>query len=353
MNYKEALEHCIFKYLSGSHCYGTNVPESDEDYRGVFIAPLIKAFELFNTSYIGRGSIGQQLKNTLTNLEGNDFETAKFQLKCIIDENEQGDLNLSVGTVSNPGNDDELQELRKFFKLAADCNPNIIEFLFVEKGIIIEHPIWIKIRNHKDLFLSKKARFTFSGYAISQLKRIQTHRGYLLNPKEKPLRKDFGLPETTIIPSDLLRAILSLRSEWVQPDVREIVLCEQKFHLALREFRSYEKWKTERNEKRRLIESKCGFDGKHASHLLRLVRMAKEILSTGKVNVHRHNIDADELKSFRNGERSYDELMKITENIDKDLDELYQKSVLRKSADHKKIAELYKEICEEYYGIKL
>ena len=69
MNYQEAFNNCIFKYLSGSHCYGTNVPESDKDHRGVFIAPLVKAFDLFNTSYIGRGSIGQQLKNTLSNKE--------------------------------------------------------------------------------------------------------------------------------------------------------------------------------------------------------------------------------------------------------------------------------------------
>lgn len=353
MNYKEALENCIFKYLSGSHCYGTNVPESDKDYRGVFIAPLSKAFDLFQTSFIGRGSIGQQLKNILINLEGNDFETAKFQLKCVIDENEQGDLNMSVGTVTNTQVDDELHELRKFLKLAAACNPNILEFFYVERGIEIEKPIWTKIREHRHLFISKKARHTFSGYAMAQLKRIQTHRGYLLNPKEKPRRKDFGLPETTVIPADLLRAILSLRTEWVQPDVRGTVLNEQKFHLALREYRSYEKWKIERNPSRRKLEEVCGYDSKHCMHLYRLIRMAKEILSTGKVNVHRHDIDADELKSIRRGELPYEELIKMTENIDNELDKLYQTSTLQNSADHKKIAELYKEICEEYYGIKL
>lgn len=353
MNFNEAMSNCIFRYLSGSHCYGTNVPESDEDYRGVFIAPLCKAFELFQTSFIGRGSIAQQLKNTLVNIESHDFDSAKFQLKSIIEESELGDLNLSVGTVKNPASDDELQELRKFLKLAADCNPSIIEFLYVEKGIILEHPIWTKIRQHRELFLSKKSRFTFSGYAIAQLKRIQTHRGYILNPKEKPSRKDFDLPEKTIIPSDLLRAILSLRAEWVQPEVRDIVVREKKYHETLKEYKAYEKWKTERNEKRRQLEAVCGYDSKHAMHLVRLVRMAKEILATGKVNVHRHNIDADELRAIRNGQMSYDDLMKITENIDTDLDALYKTTTLQNSADHKKIAKLYKEICEEHYGIKL
>jgi predicted nucleotidyltransferase len=111
---------------------------------------------------------------------------------------DRGDLSISVETVHKPGSDEELQELRKFLKLAADCNPNIIEFLYVDKNIIISTPIWEKIRNSRDLFLSKKARYTFSGYAISQLLRIKRHRGYLLDGvKHKPSRCDFGLPEKT------------------------------------------------------------------------------------------------------------------------------------------------------------
>jgi hypothetical protein len=112
---------------------------------------------------------------------------------------DQDDLNLSVGTVSRPGNDEELQELRKFCKLAAGCNPNIIEYLYVTQGVLLEARPWVQLRNNRHLFLSKRARFTFSGYAVAQLKRIQTHRGYLLNPPDhKPTRAEFGLPEVKI-----------------------------------------------------------------------------------------------------------------------------------------------------------
>ena len=56
MHYEQAMEHCIFRFMSGSHAYGTNRPDSDEDYRGVFIAPLSYAFDLFQTSFMGSGS---------------------------------------------------------------------------------------------------------------------------------------------------------------------------------------------------------------------------------------------------------------------------------------------------------
>lgn len=309
------------------------------------------AFDLFQTSFIGRGNIGQQLKNTMTNLEANDFDAAKFQLKSIIEENELGDLNMSVGTVKNPDSDDELHELRKFLKLAADCNPNIIEFLYVEKGIIIETPIWKKIRENRELFLNETAKVSFLHYAIAQLKKIQTHRGYLLNPKDRPLRKDFNLPEQTVIPAVSLKAILSLKTEWIQSDLRETVINERKYHLALKDYKAYEKWKTERNEKRRKLEAICGYDAKHAMHLVRLVRMAKEILNTGKVNVHRHNIDADELRAIRNCEMSYEKLMETTNEIF-ELNKLCKKTNLPKNANYDKISDLYKEICEEHYGIK-
>ena len=43
--------------------------------------------------------------------------------------------------------------------------------------------------------LTKKVQQTFHGYAMAQLKKIKTHRSWLLNPPtKKPSREDFGLP---------------------------------------------------------------------------------------------------------------------------------------------------------------
>jgi len=46
-----------------------------------------------------------------------------------------------------------------------------------------------------------------------------------------------------------------------------------------------------------VLEAKFGFDTKHAMHLIRLLRMAREILETGVVHVKRP--DAEELSAIR------------------------------------------------------
>lgn len=378
MNYDLAFKNCIFRYISGSHAYGTNRPDSDEDYRGVFIAPVTKAFDLFQSSFVGSGSLSGHLKSAVSDLEmavsdrrPSLLERIKYLFLSpevnILDKefvksaverirlamiNDHGDLNLSVGTVHKPGVDEELQELRKFLKLAADSNPNIIEFLYVDRLISLETPIWKKIKAQRDLILSKKARYTFAGYAHAQLERIKTHRGYLMNPPEKePLREDYGLPKSTKLAKEHQNAILSLPEEWISDKAREYVKQEKSYEQKLNHWRSYKKWEKERNPARKELEAKYGFDVKHAMHLIRLSRMGVEILRDGVVNVYRP--DKEELRGVLRGEWTYEQLIEHAEKIDKGLDDLYAKSTLRHAPDHKAISDLYREICEEYYGIKI
>ncbi len=100
--------------------------------------------------------------------------------------------------------DHVLYEVRKFFRLAAAANPTIIELLWTEPS---DHrvvaPAGERLLAHRSEFLSKRVQETFVGYALSQLKRIKGHRSWLLSPpKQEPTRKDYGLPETTLIPKD-------------------------------------------------------------------------------------------------------------------------------------------------------
>jgi predicted nucleotidyltransferase len=351
MNYEEAEKHCIFKFLSGSHAYGTNRPDSDQDFRGVFIAPLLNAFELFQSSWVGSGTLGEHIKSAVDSIDDDNYVSARDHLMRAL-EPDWGDLNMSVGTVKKPGVDEELQELRKFLKLASESNPNIIEFLYVERNIAFESPVWKKIRANRHLFLSKRARHTFSGYAHAQLKRIETHRGYLMNPpKGKPERVDFGLPAESAIPMEQQNAILTLPDEMLASPVKEEVRKEKKFRSAASEWRSYKDWETKRNAYRKELESKWGFDVKHAMHLIRLSRMAVEILRDGVVNVFRP--DADELKGILRGEWKYEDVVAHAKQIESSLEPLYKASSLRDKPDHKAISDLYIEICEEAYGIKV
>jgi hypothetical protein len=359
MNYEEAMKNCIFRFISGSHAYGTERPDSDQDFRGVFIATLSNAFDLFQSSFVGSGPISGHLKSAIADLEIiQDGYCDTGVLKGIIERirlamiNDHGDLNLSVGTVHKPGVDEELQELRKFLKLAAESNPNIIEFLYVERLITHETPVWKKIRENRGMFLSKKARHTFAGYAHAQLERIKTHRGYLMNPPEKqPERKDYGLDPMTKVAREHQNAILSLPEQWLGEDSREYVRNERKFQDALSAWHSYHKWAKERNPYRKELEKKYGYDVKHGMHLLRLSRMGTEILEKSEVNVYRP--DREELRGVLRGEWTYEKLVEHAEKIDANMEELYTKSTLRNSPDRKGISDLYREICEEHYGIKI
>lgn len=351
MNYEQAMEHCLFRFVSGSKAYGTDRAESDEDHRGVFVSPLVNAFELFQTSFVASGPLNERLSSAMAAIDRGEAHVAREHVRhALIVDN--GDLITSNGTVHRPGTDEELQELRKFLKLAAENNPNIIEFLYVDRLISHETDAWRRIRAKREMFLSKKARYTFAGYAIAQLNRIKTHRGYLMDPpKGKPNRKDFGLPDETVIAKDFHHAAMTLPVHFIQPQFQEVVRQERAYNDVLDHWKSYESWKKQRNEKRADLESKYGYDTKHAMHLVRLIRMGKEILTEGVVKVYRP--DRDELKAIRDGAWSYDKVVDYAENVDAELNELYEKSTLRHAPDHKGISELYKEVCEEAYGIKL
>jgi len=308
MTYDEAVKGLIFRYLSGSHLYGFATEESDFDYRGCFVAP--------DTDFL----LG--LRN--------------------------------VEEVNKKGEDEVIYEIKKFFRLLRDNNPNIVEALFVpEEFITYKHPtIWDKIVENRHLFISKKCRFTFLGYSFSQIKRIETHRKYILNPPDhKPTREEYGLPGHSVIPKDQRRAILTISPEFIREDIREVAKNEIRYHKAKQEWDSYWEWKKKRNPARRKLEEESGFDRKHSCHLVRLIRMGEELLMTGTMDVVRK--DASEIAEIRDGKWTYEQVKVYADSAEKRFDELYQKSPLQKTADLRGIECLLKEILEEFYGISL
>lgn len=88
---------------------------------------------------------------------------------------------------------------------------------------------------------------------------------------------------------------------------------ERRYRRALREWQQYQEWTRNRNPIRAELERRHGYDTKHAMHLIRLLRMAVEILSTGEVLVRRP--DADELLSVRQGALSFDALLEQAEAL--------------------------------------
>jgi hypothetical protein len=140
----------------------------------------------------------------------------------------------------------------------------------------------------------------------------------------------------------------SLGPSFIKDEYLEEAGKELEYYTASKEWEQYEAWKKNRNKARAELEIRHGYDCKHAMHLVRLYRMGAEILSTGKVNVDRTGIDAEELKVIRNGAWTFEKVEEYSRQMDENLDELYKESRLQKSPQLDKIKELCVEVCKEY-----
>jgi len=304
---KEQVEkNIIFDTVVGSQAYGTSVSDSDTDTAGV--------------CFPNKESI---------------FGIDRFEQFMGYDS------------------DRVIYEIGKAMHLWTSCNPNMIDLLFVSKDKWLKTTrYWDIIHSHRNLFVTKQARFTYVGYAISQLRRIETHKKWLMNPiKEKPKRSDFGLSENhKEIPKDQYNAILSINSKFLATDIDKTVKKEIEYQRKLKEYNSYVSWKENRNPKRAIMENKVGYDVKHAMHLIRLIRMGKEILLTGEVNVNRTGIDSDYLLDIRNGLVPWSTIRKEVGTMEQDFDTIYNVSKLPKSPDRNKINRLLISLYEDFYG---
>ncbi len=364
----DLAQHTILLTIFGSRAYGMHKPSSDVDIRGVAIPPA-KYFHGF------RGKFEQADKPaTLSPLR--QYLTVEEQEVC----NREGKV------------DGAVYDIRKFFSLAAACNPNILDALFCrDDEVRILKPAGKILRDNRHKFLSRVAVHTFSGYAAGQLKRIRTHRGWLLNPIEtQPNRKDFGLKPVPEIPTNQLSTALAMIRKrvdmweldlsvldeatrlYVEDQVHQCLAeldvtsddkwqaagrilgfdenflqlldRERHFRQAQDDYESYQIWKRDRNPERAALEAKFGFDGKHASHVARLLLMARELLVTGHYNVWRQ--DADWLLSIRNGSWTYEELVSWAETQDRELKVLAQSSPLPKAPDWNYLDGLCQELVE-------
>lgn len=279
----------IYETIVGSHAYGMSTPTSDIDKKGIAIPHLDHILGL------------------------HPFEQHEITA------------------------DYTIFSLQKFIRLASDCNPNIIEMLYTdESDITFMHPVGVLLRDNRELFLSSKIKFTFSGYAFSQLQRIKNHQRWINNPQVIPDKEDF-----------MVRKILT-HINGTQETYTKFL--EADYDAAYKKYVQYETWKKERNTVRAALENKIGYDSKHGAHLIRLLRMGKEILTTGNVLVKRP--DAEYLLNIRNGNVPYDTLVSEAEDLMKELDVLYETTILPKKVDINKINALLIRIQKEFYNIK-
>lgn len=336
---------------AGSKSYGTSISGSDDDFKFCFCEPAEYTLGILNNC-----------ENIILN---KPYDCAGFSLK-------------------------------KFLQLAINNNPNCLELLFIEpEDYIYVSPLGQKLIDNRNAFLSKKLKFTLSGYAISQLNRIKLHKSFIdKGAPAKPNRSDYGLPERSVRDKNQVEAVLAtidkeMRSinfdfmDHLEDSVKiEVKRCmkemfikanlskedqflgigrdlgindsfmavlqkEKEYFSAVKAYDNYFDWKKNRNPARAELEEKYGMDCKHASHLIRLCNTAKEVLTTGKYLVRRP--DAEFLKSIRQGAWTYEQVIEFAHNSEQELNDLYEKcTILPREPDRKLIDKLCIEIYREF-----
>lgn len=297
-------KNLIFMTIAGSHSYGTSTADSDIDKRGVCVPP----------------------KNVVIGF-ANRFEQQDYS-----------------------GEDTIVYSLSRFMQLASECNPNIIELLFAPTDCVqtLKHP-WDKLLERRREFLTAQAYPRFSGYATSQLKRIKTHRAWLLNPPSRePTREDFDLPKYGTGVAEIAKGVDIAE---ISPEVLSLISREKAYKSEHLKWEQYQNWKQTRNPARSTLEAQFGYDTKHASHLVRLLRMGKQILTEGDLEVRRH--DAGELLAIRNGKWTYDELMAYVDPLCNELETIYQekKYVVPDKVDVQALSDFCVELHEMFWRV--
>lgn len=341
---KLAFERVMFLTMAGSHAYGTNTKTSDVDTRGIFLPPKVTQNSPF-------------------------FKIEQVETKTT-------------------EKDEVIYNLVKFIDLYVDMNPNILELLWVDKGDILKtSPAYEILRQARSQLLSKKVKHTFTGYAFSQIKRIKGHQRWINNPQQerKPLRTDFlkivydhGIDssvENKVVPEHMLKgyklyklyghtyamardgAAALLRADSTL-DVTQtfgsiptrvdftVVFDEAQYDVAYADWKNYWDWKENRNEVRSDLELKFGYDTKHASHCVRLLRMGVEILEDQGVIVKRP--DAAELLEIRSGAWSYEKVLEYAEAMEKKIEALYETTSLPHASDKILANNILMEIIDAY-----
>lgn len=331
----------IVKHYGGSISYGTNLPTSDVDFRGIFCAEPVNILTPF------------------------------FPVRECEDSQEE---------------DTKYYELAHFMKLCLDCNPNIIETLWVdESDIVFRTEAYDFLREHREDLLSSKIAFTTSGYALAQLKRIKGHNKWINNPQpedpptpreflsvvqylgdDKRLKVDLHdfFENHLLVPyggntfgvcyqqgSSLWDDSGNLKDRFdgdrtkLENPILFLKWNKEEYRTAKERHTLYWNWKRNRNAARSALEEQHGFDTKHAMHLVRLLRMGEEALRGEGVIVKRP--DAEELLSIRHGSWTYEQIVAYAEEKDKFIrEELYKKTDLRKKPDLKRAAEILMQVQE-------
>lgn len=273
------MEEILYKARVGSHLYGLNTPESDEDFVGVFMPDPYQLFGL----------------------------NPKDELDKSTKSSDSGRRN------TNEDIDYKLYSLKKFVNLALKNNPNIVELLFVNNvNLLVDSEVMKELRFNYDKLISQKVYHSFTGYAYSQKKKL-TVKSKRYNSLIKAEEYTRNLLEETNM-QYLDNSTANVLNESVKYYKGKKQNCES-FHAGMDLKIVHSKLKEELDNYGWRVNTDTfmalGYDIKFGYHLVRLMAEGYELLSTGRLTFPVRGEAKHDIMSVRNGEVTLDGLYSL------------------------------------------
>ncbi|WP_090935035.1 nucleotidyltransferase domain-containing protein [Pelosinus propionicus] len=298
-------DRMILLTTGGSYAYGTHVETSDTDIRG----------------------IAAERKEELLGLS--NFEQFEDRIT-----------------------DTVIYGLRKTVNLALAGNPNILEMLGTrEDHLLILTDEGKCLRDHADLFLSKRVIQSFGNYATAQLRRLQNalardsypqavKEQHMLNSIQGQMHH-FKQKYHQFMNEEINLYIDKSNKEDYEA---EIFMDINLKHYPLRDFKSiYSEMSNvvkdysqlnHRNKKKDALKL-----NKHAMHLIRLLITGSEILQGKGIHTYRA-AERDYLLEIRSGKFTYEEIFAAVDKLEAEFKYAAQNTVLPDEPNHKAAEEL-------------
>lgn len=295
---------------------------------------------------------------------GTDNENSDLDIRgCALNSKMQILTNENFEQFVNEETDTTIYAFNKLVSLLSSVNPNTIEMLGNKpEHYFYVHPIGQELIDNAHLFLSKRASYSFGGYATAQLRRLENKSNRLVGQEQlenyiyntlqhvsENFEEKYGIPAGQI----------SLYiDKAVNPDMEtEIFMDANLKHYPVRDYT--EMWAELKNviksyknigarNNKAIEHNKLG---KHMMHLIRLYMMCLDILENEKIVTYRE-AEHDLLMDIRNGKFLDDDKQPIPEfyemvnDYEKRLEYAKNNTSLPDKPDYKKINEFVASVNE-------
>ncbi len=327
----------LLECISGSKVYNLDLKDSDTDIRGVFYLPK------------------------------NQFYADNY-----------------IPQISDSNNDIVFYEIGRFIELLSKNNPSMLELMATpESHVIYKHPLLDSL--NLSMFLSKKCKDTFGGFALTQIRKAGGLHKKIFNPVSKERKsildfcyvlKDQGsMPLKTwlaleskmqeriglvkiphfknvfglyysesdsitykgVLSNENANAVSLSPVEKGAKAITQMFFNQDGYTKHCKDHQDYWAWVENRNQSRFEVNIKHNrnYDSKNMMHTIRLLDMAYEILSEGRIEVVRPN--REELLDIRFGKWTYDELMEQAQEKMLKIESAYSNSALPELPDYELI----------------